>query len=140
MISTNFHILFSFDFSETIFQQGAHRFNRFGRTNGTILLFRWWWPTAPNTMAKRWWKYARWKVNLNSKKFNSIKISTFQTEILLNRAVIKDDDKSLIIKNVIPADEGIYICDAHNGVGQISAKAQLVVNCKYHKLRDNSSY
>lgn len=45
------------------------------------------------------------------------------------RAVIKDDDKSLIIKNVIPADEGIYICDAHNGVGQISAKAQLVVNC-----------
>lgn len=48
-----------------------------------------------------------------------------------NRAVIKDDDKSLIIKNVIPADEGIYICDAHNGVGQISAKAQLVVNCKY---------
>lgn len=91
-------------------------------------------------MAKRWWKYARWKVNLNSKKFNSIKISTFQTEILLNRAVIKDDDKSLIIKNVIPADEGIYICDAHNGVGQISAKAQLVVNCKYHKLRDNSSY
>lgn len=47
-----------------------------------------------------------------------------------NRALIKDDDKSLIIKNVVPADEGIYICDAHNGVGQISAKAQLVVNCK----------
>lgn len=46
------------------------------------------------------------------------------------RAVIKDDDKSLIIKNVVPSDEGIYICDAHNGVGQISAKAQLVVNCK----------
>lgn len=49
---------------------------------------------------------------------------------LFDRAVIKDDDKSLIIKNVIPADEGIYICDAQNGVGQISAKAQLVVNCK----------
>lgn len=47
-----------------------------------------------------------------------------------HRAVIKDDDKSLIIKNVIPSDEGIYICDAHNGVGQIGAKAQLVVNCK----------
>ncbi|XP_031630104.1 roundabout homolog 2 isoform X2 [Contarinia nasturtii] len=46
----------------------------------------------------------------------------------VGRAVIKDDDKSLVIKNVIPADEGIYICDAHNGVGQISAKAQLVVN------------
>lgn len=50
-----------------------------------------------------------------------------------HRAVIKDDDKSLIIKNVIPADEGIYICDAHNGVGQITAKAQLVVNCKWNK-------
>lgn len=50
--------------------------------------------------------------------------------IICIRAVIKDDDKSLVIKNVIPADEGIYICDAHNGVGQISAKAQLVVNCK----------
>lgn len=49
----------------------------------------------------------------------------------VGRAVIKDDDKSLIIKNVIPADEGIYICDGHNGVGQISAKAQLVVNCMY---------
>lgn len=50
----------------------------------------------------------------------------------IHRAVIKDDDKSLIIKNVIPADEGIYICDAHNGVGQISAKAQLIVNCMFH--------
>lgn len=45
-------------------------------------------------------------------------------------ADIKEEDKSLVIKNVIPADEGIYICEAHNGVGQISAKAQLVVNCK----------
>lgn len=46
------------------------------------------------------------------------------------RADIKEEDKSLIIKNVVPADEGIYICEAHNGVGQISAKAQLVVNCE----------
>lgn len=46
------------------------------------------------------------------------------------RADIKEEDKSLVIKNVVPADEGIYICEAHNGVGQISAKAQLVVNCK----------
>lgn len=49
----------------------------------------------------------------------------------VNRANIKDDGKSLIIKNVIPDDEGIYICEANNNVGQISAKAQLVVNCKY---------
>lgn len=46
------------------------------------------------------------------------------------RADIKEDDKSLVIKNVVPADDGIYICEAHNGVGQISAKAQLVVNCE----------
>lgn len=50
--------------------------------------------------------------------------------VCLCRADIKEDDKSLIIKNVVPADDGIYICEAHNGVGQISAKAQLVVNCK----------
>lgn len=55
----------------------------------------------------------------------------FLLSLSIHRAVIKDDDKSLVIKNVVPADEGIYICDAHNGVGQISAKAQLVVNCKY---------
>ena len=48
----------------------------------------------------------------------------------VGRADIKEEDKSLIIKNVIPADEGIYICEAHNSVGQINAKAQLVVNCK----------
>lgn len=43
-----------------------------------------------------------------------------------------EDDKSLIIKNVVPSDEGIYICEAHNSIGQISAKAQLGVNCKYN--------
>lgn len=46
------------------------------------------------------------------------------------RADIMEDDKSLLIKNVVPIDEGIYICEAHNSVGQISARAQLVVNCK----------
>jgi len=55
--------------------------------------------------------------------------------IIINRdcyfcsADILEDDKSLVIKNVVSADEGIYICEAHNSVGQISAKAQLVVNC-----------
>lgn len=42
-----------------------------------------------------------------------------------------EEDKSLLIKNVLPADEGIYICEAHNSVGQISTKAQLVVNSKF---------
>lgn len=42
-----------------------------------------------------------------------------------------EEDKSLLIKNVQPADEGIYICEAHNSVGQISTKAQLVVNSKF---------
>ena len=49
---------------------------------------------------------------------------------LFFRADIMEEDKSLLIKNVLPADEGIYICEAHNSVGQISTKAQLVVNSK----------
>lgn len=93
-------------------------------------------------MAKRWWQYACWQVNDNlinfihfnllqkkKKIFLAYNVFTDSNWNFIHRAVIKDDDKSLIIKNVIPADEGIYICDGHNGVGQISAKAQLVVNC-----------
>lgn len=41
------------------------------------------------------------------------------------------DDKSLIIENVQPSDEGIYICTAENLVGTITAKASLVVNCEF---------
>ena len=51
--------------------------------------------------------------------------------IIVFRAEILDGDKSLVIKNVLPSDEGTYICEAHNSVGQISSKAQLIVNCKY---------
>lgn len=40
------------------------------------------------------------------------------------------DDKSLLIDNVQIVDEGLYICDAENVVGSITAKASLVVNCK----------
>jgi hypothetical protein len=50
----------------------------------------------------------------------------------LFRAEIVDGDKSLVIKNVVPSDEGIYVCEAQNSVGQITSKAQLVVNCEYH--------
>lgn len=42
------------------------------------------------------------------------------------------DDKSLLIDSVQTVDEGLYICDAENVVGSISAKASLVVNCKYY--------
>ncbi|XP_060534576.1 roundabout homolog 2-like [Cylas formicarius] len=37
------------------------------------------------------------------------------------------DDKSLQIDNVQPGDEGVYICNADNLVGSVSAKATLVV-------------
>lgn len=47
------------------------------------------------------------------------------------RAEILDGDKSLVIKNVVPSDEGIYVCEAQNSVGQVTSKAQLVVNCEY---------
>lgn len=49
------------------------------------------------------------------------------------RAEIVDGDKSLVIKNVVPSDEGIYVCEAQNSVGQITSKAQLVVNCEYQR-------
>lgn len=52
--------------------------------------------------------------------------------LFIFRAEILDGDKSLVIKNVLPGDEGTYICEAHNSVGQISSKAQLIVNCKYY--------
>lgn len=39
-------------------------------------------------------------------------------------------DKSLVIDNVQTSDEGLYICEAENLVGAISARASLSVNCK----------
>lgn len=53
------------------------------------------------------------------------------------------DDKSLRIDNVQPADEGLYICDADNLVGSVTARATLVVNCKsiLRSIREhNESY
>jgi Immunoglobulin I-set domain. len=40
------------------------------------------------------------------------------------------DDKSLRIENVEPTDEGLYICDAENLVGSVTAKASLTVHSK----------
>ncbi|XP_058832674.1 roundabout homolog 2-like isoform X2 [Topomyia yanbarensis] len=48
--------------------------------------------------------------------------------IPVGRAEILEEDRSLVIKNVAQDDQGMYICEAHNSVGQISAKAHLVVN------------
>lgn len=50
--------------------------------------------------------------------------------IPVGRAEILEEDRSLVIRSVVPSDQGLYICEAHNTVGQISAKAQLIVNCK----------
>nr|CAD7201378.1 unnamed protein product [Timema douglasi] len=38
------------------------------------------------------------------------------------------DDKSLRIEHVSPEDEGLYICDAENVVGSVSARASLTVH------------
>lgn len=40
------------------------------------------------------------------------------------------DDKSLRIDHVQTEDEGLYICDAENIVGSVSARASLTVHCK----------
>ncbi|KAK5642014.1 hypothetical protein RI129_008181 [Pyrocoelia pectoralis] len=48
-------------------------------------------------------------------------------KIPIGRAQIADD-KSLQIQNAQSSDEGLYICDAENLVGSISAKASLVIN------------
>ncbi|XP_022250444.1 roundabout homolog 2-like, partial [Limulus polyphemus] len=45
------------------------------------------------------------------------------------RAEMKED-KSLRIKHVFPADEGIYICEAKNPVGSVSASATLTVHSR----------
>lgn len=45
------------------------------------------------------------------------------------------DDKSLRIEHVTPEDEGLYICDAENLVGTISARASLTVHCKFLILK-----
>ncbi|XP_058838004.1 roundabout homolog 2-like [Topomyia yanbarensis] len=48
--------------------------------------------------------------------------------IPVGRADILEEDRSLIIRNATLDDRGQYICEAHNSVGQISARANLVVN------------
>ncbi|CAM1324704.1 ROBO1 (predicted) [Pycnogonum litorale] len=47
----------------------------------------------------------------------------------IGRSMIADD-KSLRIRHVTPSDEGIYVCDATNIVGMVSATVNLVVHSK----------
>ncbi|KAL1475210.1 hypothetical protein MTO96_037462, partial [Rhipicephalus appendiculatus] len=47
----------------------------------------------------------------------------------IGRAYVQED-KSLHIKNVAPADEGIYICESENIVGSASASATLTVHSR----------
>ncbi|EDW74310.1 uncharacterized protein Dwil_GK21847 [Drosophila willistoni] len=44
------------------------------------------------------------------------------------RARILHDAKSFELSNITPSDEGTYVCEAHNNVGQISARATLTVH------------
>lgn len=74
-------------------------------------------------MNKLFHLFIRYVFTKSNKANTNLSFSIFRAEIL-------EEDKSLVIKNVAPADEGIYICEAHNSVGQISSKAQLVVNCE----------
>ncbi|KAM8711248.1 hypothetical protein ACLKA7_000395 [Drosophila subpalustris] len=48
--------------------------------------------------------------------------------IPVSRARILHDEKSLELSNITPNDEGTYVCEAHNNVGQISARATLTVH------------
>ncbi|KAH8327288.1 hypothetical protein KR074_009350 [Drosophila pseudoananassae] len=48
--------------------------------------------------------------------------------IPVSRARILHDDKSLELLNITPNDEGTYVCEAHNNVGHISARATLTVH------------
>lgn len=50
--------------------------------------------------------------------------------IPVSRVSIQPDDKGLEIFNIVPEDEGTYVCEALNSVGQISARASLTVHGK----------
>jgi len=52
--------------------------------------------------------------------------------IPVSRARILHDEKSLELINITPSDEGTYVCEAHNNVGQISARASLTVHGKVY--------
>lgn len=63
--------------------------------------------------------------------FPQVLWSKEEGHIPVGRAEILEEDRSLVIRNATPDDRGQYICEAHNSVGQISARANLAVNSEY---------
>ncbi|XP_033251435.1 protein sax-3-like isoform X3 [Drosophila miranda] len=59
--------------------------------------------------------------------------------IPVSRARILHDEKSLELSNITPSDEGTYVCEAHNNVGQISARASLTVHAPPNFTRKPSN-
>ncbi|XP_022231889.2 protein sax-3 isoform X1 [Drosophila obscura] len=59
--------------------------------------------------------------------------------IPVSRARILHDEKSLELSNITPSDEGTYICEAQNNVGQISARASLTVHAPPNFTRKPSN-
>lgn len=57
--------------------------------------------------------------------------------IPVSRARILHDEKSLELSSITPNDEGTYVCEAHNNVGQISARATLTVHGRKRTLKLN---
>lgn len=121
--------------SETVLQQGANGRHGTGRQHGQVPLLGGRRSAAADTVAQGRRSHARRQVRVGLRVLLKEYTNSHRPSVsirIAHRADIMEDDKSLIIKNVVPSDEGIYICEAHNSIGQISAKAQLGVNCKYN--------
>ena len=56
-----------------------------------------------------------------------------------NRVEIDPQDNSLIINNVEQSDDGVYVCESSNLIGNNSASASLIVHSKL-KLDLNLDY
>lgn len=54
-----------------------------------------------------------------------------------NRVEIDPQDNSLIINNVEQSDDGLYICEAANLIGNNSAAASLIVHSKFFSQMNN---
>jgi len=47
-----------------------------------------------------------------------------------NRVVV-NDNSVLTVRNVVPDDEDVYVCQAENSVGSVQAFANVQIHCKY---------
>ncbi|XP_055590828.1 roundabout homolog 1-like [Uranotaenia lowii] len=71
---------------------------------------------------------AQFQCAVSGDPFPQVLWSKENGHIPVGRAEILEVDRTLVIRNVTLDDRGQYICEAHNGVGQISARANLTVN------------